>query len=126
MPGFSKVIFAKGASDKLACIGDLADAGLVCVFDQGHCTTYRKENLRIEGDIFTQDVRDPRSRLYPIHLYRKKSQPITRDAYIANANIVEQKCGNEAKFFKQEKCRWVDMPALAMEMEVMNLLPKLT
>src|SRR6185437_5079432 len=34
MPGFGNVLFAKQATEKLASVGDLCDAGLVCVFDK--------------------------------------------------------------------------------------------
>ena len=43
MPGFEKVIFAKAASDKLASIGDLCDAGLVCVFDEERLRIYKRD-----------------------------------------------------------------------------------
>jgi len=74
MSGFDRVIFCKGVAEKLASVGEISDAGLVCVFDNEKLTTYKKHEVVIEGKIFTCDARDPKSRLYPITLFRKKGE----------------------------------------------------
>ena len=63
MPGFGNVLFAKQATEKLASVGDLCDAGLVCVFDKNGLNTYKESDIKISGKPFTSDQRDPRNRL---------------------------------------------------------------
>ena len=70
-PGFDNVVFAKQSAEKLASVGDLCDAGMVCVFDSNGLKTYKKENCVISGDVFTNDKRDAKTSLYPLTLYRK-------------------------------------------------------
>src|SRR4051812_22725058 len=41
VPGFDRVVFTKQAAEKLASVGDLCDAGLVCVFDAPGLKTYK-------------------------------------------------------------------------------------
>ena len=52
-------------------MGELCDAGLVCVFDRNGLTTYEEKNFLIEGKTFTKDERDKKTKLYPLSLLRK-------------------------------------------------------
>ncbi len=74
MPGFDSVIFTKQAAEKLASVGDLCDAGLVCVFDACGMRTYKQEHVKIEGKFFTCDERDKKNRLYPLTLFRNAGE----------------------------------------------------
>jgi hypothetical protein len=59
MSGFNQVLFCKEITEKLASIGEICQsAGLVCVFDEHKLTTYKKDQLKIEGKHFTCDNRD--------------------------------------------------------------------
>lgn len=71
MPGFSDVIFTKQTTEKLASVGELCDNGLVCVFDKNKLTTFHADNFKVKGAKLTQDQRDPKSKLYPLSLFRK-------------------------------------------------------
>ena len=82
-PGFDKVVFAKNASEKLASVGELCDAGLVCVFDKHGLRTYSASDCNVTGKIFSQDVRDKKSRLYPLTLFREKTQQVDVDVHAA-------------------------------------------
>jgi hypothetical protein len=70
-PGFDNVVFAKQCARKLASVGELCDAGMVCVFDKYGLTTFQEKNVKIEGKFFTKDERDKKTDLYPISLLRK-------------------------------------------------------
>jgi hypothetical protein len=72
--GFENVLFCKGVTEKLASVGEMCDAGMVCVFDKDKLTTYRKEDVKIQGKVFTSDYRDEKSKLYPLTLLRKKGE----------------------------------------------------
>ena len=72
--GFDRVIFCKSIAEKLASVGEMCDSGLVFVFDDKKLTTYKKDNCAIQGEIITCDYRDPKSRLYPITLFRKMDE----------------------------------------------------
>lgn len=74
VPGFDRVIFAKQASCKLASVGELCDANMVCVFNKNSLETYRADDVKIVGKPFTSDARDPQSRLYPLTLHRKSGE----------------------------------------------------
>ena len=41
-PGFGNVIFSKQCARKLASVGELCDAGMVCVFDKHGLTTFHE------------------------------------------------------------------------------------
>jgi hypothetical protein len=71
MPGFERVVFTPQAAEKLCSVGDLCDAGMVCVFTQQGLKTYKAMDVKIEGREFTYDERDKKTRLYPLTLYRK-------------------------------------------------------
>jgi hypothetical protein len=77
MTGFDKVLFCKSVAEKLVSVGELCDTGVVCVFDNQQLTTYKKSEVRIEGTKITCDERDPKSRLYPMTLLRKKGETVT-------------------------------------------------
>ena len=70
-PGFDNVIFAKQSAEKLASVGELCNAGMVCVFDKHGLTTYKEQDFKVSGSIFTRDERDKRTQMYPLTLYRK-------------------------------------------------------
>ena len=74
MPGFGKVVFAKQCSEKLVSIGNLCDAGMVCVFDNECLRTYQKSEVTVNGIPFTTDERDKKNKLYPISLYRNQGE----------------------------------------------------
>jgi hypothetical protein len=70
MPGFDKVVFAQKAVEKLASVGELCDSGLVCVFTKKGLSIY-DESVVINGSPIIQEERCPKTRLYPMTLYRK-------------------------------------------------------
>ena len=53
-PGFDNVVFSKQSAEKLASVGDLCDAGMVCVFDKNGLTTYKDTSIEIKGEVFTR------------------------------------------------------------------------
>lgn len=73
-PGFDNVVFAKQSAEKLASVGDLCDAGMVCIFDSDGLKTYKKGGCVITGSVFTNDKRDAKTSLYPLTLYRKVAE----------------------------------------------------
>ena len=79
MPGFDRVVFAKQAAEKLASVGDICDKGMVCIFDSKCLRTYYEKDVQIKGDPFTEDQRDPYSRLYPASEERRHSRALERD-----------------------------------------------
>jgi transposase InsO family protein len=84
-PGFSRVIFSKQAACKLASVGELCDAGMICVFSKDRLETFKAEDVRITGKPFSCDLRDPKSRLYPLVLYRKHGE---KDNHSAALGVV--------------------------------------
>ena len=100
-PGFDQVVFAKNTSAKLAAVGELCDAGMVCVFDKDGLRTYSISDCKVEGKIFTEDARDKRTKLYPLTLFRKKKE--TNDVEIKAALATCYKgLPLERKFFAPE------------------------
>lgn len=85
MPGFDQVLFSAQATEKLCSIGQLCDAGFVCLFDKGSFCTYRSSELKINCEPFTKDARDPRNGLYELKLYRDAPRK------------VDEHCGGEAE-----------------------------
>ena len=85
--GFDNVLFCKGVTEKLASVGEMCDAGMVCVFDQDKLTTYKKDKVKIQGDFFTCDYREEKSRLYPLTLLRKKGE--NKSTVVAMATVRE-------------------------------------
>jgi hypothetical protein len=83
-PGFSRVIFSKQASCKLASVGELCDAGLVCIFYRDRLETYKTEDLNLSGKLFSCDLRDPKNRLYPLQLSRKIGEKEKHSAAVAS------------------------------------------
>ena len=73
-PGFDNVVFAKQSAEKLASVGDLCDAGMVCIFDSKGLKTYKQGDCVITGNVFTKDKRDAKTSLYPLTLYRKVAE----------------------------------------------------
>ena len=49
IPGFEQVVFAKCASEKLASVGELCDAGMVCVFDKEGLRTCKNSDCKVIG-----------------------------------------------------------------------------
>jgi transposase InsO family protein len=114
MPGFDRVVFAKNTAEKLASIGDLCDAGLVCVFDRDGLKTYNAMDVKISGNVFTYDEREKRSRLYPLTLYRKVAEKDFSNVFAAlslSSEYEEKKSVGEEKYDMQ----WQDLPAIIEE-----------
>ena len=44
-PGFDSVVFAKAASEKLASVGEICDAGFVYVFTKDGSSTYKEDSV---------------------------------------------------------------------------------
>ena len=100
-PGFDQVVFAKNTTAKLAAVGELCDAGMVCVFDKDGLRTYAASDCKVEGKIFTHDDRDKKTKLYPLTLFRKKKE--TNDVEIKAALATCDKgLPLERKFFAPE------------------------
>ena len=78
----------------------------MCLFDSKGLTTYKKEEVQIEGKIFTRDERDKKNRFYPLSLYRnvgEKIPPSRTIAALANIPAIP------ARFISQV-CEWGDLP----------------
>ena len=64
-PGFGNVIFSKQCARKVASVGELCNAGMVCVFDKHGLTTFHEQNYqKREEKVFTFDERDGKTGLY--------------------------------------------------------------
>jgi hypothetical protein len=74
MPGFGRVVFTKQAAAKLACVGDICDANMVCVFDSAGLRIYKAGEVTISGPTFTQDARDSKTGLYPLQAYQWRTR----------------------------------------------------
>ena len=85
-PGFDNVVFAKQSAEKLASVGDLCDAGMVCIFNSEGLTTYKKDDCVISGKIFTCDKRDTKTSLYPLTRYRKVAEKSINVFFFFGAN----------------------------------------
>ena len=73
-PGFDDVVFSRQCAKKLASIGRVCDADMVCVFDKHGLSTYHNKDVKITGKIFTKDERDKKTGLYPLSLFRKVAE----------------------------------------------------
>ena len=69
--GFDRVIFCKNVTEKLCSVGELADAGYISVFDEKKLVTYLKKDFKVSGKSVTTDLRDTKTKLYPITFYRE-------------------------------------------------------
>ena len=59
-PGFGNVIFSKQCARKLASVGELCDAGMICVFDNHGLKTFHEQNYQKREEkvfIFDESVR---------------------------------------------------------------------
>ena len=74
--GFDRVIFCKKVAENLCSVGELCNAGYICVFDEKKVTLYEKNDFSVSGKIFTSDFRQPRTGLYPITFYRKQDNEV--------------------------------------------------
>ena len=114
MPGLDKVIFAKTVSDKLISVGGMCDNGLVCVFDKECLTTYKENDFKAQGVIFSRDARDLKSRLYPMKLFR----PCAGSAI----DVLEPTQVLAKYVHGQESMDWSDMPGMVTDDQVQTLL----
>ena len=99
-PGFDNVVFAKQCARKLASVGELCDAGMVCVFDKYGLTTFQEQNVKIEGNFFTKDERDKKTELYPISLFRKANEKNN-----TSENVFASFVSSNQKINKEEKSK---------------------
>ena len=98
VPGFDNVVFASKSARKLASVGELCDAGLVCVFDKDGLTTYEQKDVQVRGTCFTKDERDRKSRLYPLSLLRKKNERSSEILFTSSSPFLpERKTQPEAE-----------------------------
>ena len=51
--GLDIVVFTNQSAKKLASVGDLCDAGMVCVFNSEGLATYKQNDCEVSGNIFT-------------------------------------------------------------------------
>ena len=115
-PGFDRVVFAKQAAHKLASVGDLCDAGMVCVFDKHGLSTYKDTDVNITGKIFTQDSRDKKTKLFPLSLYRKVSEK-----NIALNSIISFPLSDEKR--EEKKCEKITVEKLPLTVADVETLP---
>ena len=102
-PGFDNVVFAKQSAEKLASVGDLCDAGMVCVFDSNGLKTYKKDNCVISGDVFTNDKRDAKTSLYPLTLYRKVDEKTIKVPNISSVAVEKKAHSKKCETVSPEK-----------------------
>ena len=112
MPGFDRVVFAKGVAAKIASIGDMCDSGLICVFDKDGLRTFKAADVVVSGVPFTQDQRDPTTRLYPLTMIRNNGVQEKRERI--SASLAFEVC-------KEEKVLWGELPEVISDP---NLLAK--
>src|SRR5688500_11371495 len=85
MPGFDRVVFSKQVSTRLASVGDICDADIVCVFDKAGLKTFKANDV----EKCLQDERDPNSRLYPLTLFRKNGEREKHGNTIAALHVTD-------------------------------------
>ena len=51
-PGFDNVVFSKQCARKLASVGELCDAGMICVFDKNGLKTFEEKNYQRSEEKF--------------------------------------------------------------------------
>ena len=109
MPGFDRVVFAPQVAEKLCSVGDLCDAGLVCVFTQQGLHTYKSSDVKISGKEFTYDERDKNTRLFPLSLYRKSGE---RDisSQISALSDISASASTCVVERNSNKCEWQILP----------------
>ena len=62
---------------------------MVCIFDKNSLTTYKADAVRIEGVPATSDKRDPKTKLYPLTLLRKKGETVYDSTTTLSTLIVQ-------------------------------------
>ena len=112
-PGFDNVVFAKQSAEKLASVGDLCDAGMVCIFDSEGLKTYKKDDCVITGNVFTKDKRDAKTSLYPLTLYRKVAEKSINVPTFSSLAIEQKKAQNTSS----EKVSPEKLPAFIQDGE---------
>ena len=115
MPGFDRVVFAPQAAEKLCSVGDLCDAGMVCVFTHEGLKTYMANEVKIDGKEFTHDARDKRTRLYPLSLYRKVGEKDVSHQISAIAHLSVTDASIPASSISDKldyKCEWENLPEI--------------
>ena len=114
-PGFNNVVFAKQCAQKLASVGEICDAGMVCVFDKNGLSIFGEKDIKIEGKIFTRDERDKKTRLFPLSLFRKINEKNYANSIILSPSLAsdyEKKAQRENEKIQIEK-----MPELVVDCE---------
>ena len=112
-PGFDSVVFAKETSEKLASVGKLCDAGMVCVFDQFGLRTYRKEDCKVDGKVFTYDEREKKSKLFPLTLFRNTQEKLDTQSIIASLSLTS--CANVERSFPVTIPPVINMPTFVSD-----------
>ncbi len=115
---FDNVVFAKTASEKLASVGDLCDAGMVCVFTKQGLKTYKESDFCVQGDVFTYDERDRKTRLYPLTLFRKTNEKNIFDVETLAQDFSQDEEKTEKKLFLSLSPA-VDLPATVPDGETL-------
>ena len=81
------MLFCRDVREKLVSVGEMCDAGMVCVFYEEKRTTYKKDEVKIEDDFFTCYYREEKNRRYPPTLLRKKGE--NKSTVVAMATVRE-------------------------------------
>ena len=97
------MVFAKQSAEKLASVGDLCDAGMVCIFDSDGLKTYKKGECVITGSVFTKDKRDAKTSLYSLTLYRKVAEKVINVPNISSIAIEKKAHSKKSEKVSPEK-----------------------
>ena len=52
-PGFKNVVFVKQCAQKLASVGEICDAGMVCVFDKDGLSVFEQKDINRRKNVHT-------------------------------------------------------------------------
>ena len=114
-PGFNNVVFAKQCAQKLASVGEICDAGMVCVFDKNGLSIFGEKDIKIEGKIFTRDERDKKTRLFPLSLFRKINEKNYANSIILSPSLASDY--EKKAQIENEKIQIEKMPELVVDCE---------
>ena len=84
-------------------MGDLCDAGMVCIFDSDNLKTYKKGDCVIAESVFTNDKRDAKPNLDPLTLYRKVAEKVINVPNISSLAIQKKAQSTNSEKVSLEK-----------------------
>jgi hypothetical protein len=117
--GFDNVVFSKQCAQKLASVGEICDAGMVCVFDKHGLSVFEEKDIQIEGKLITRDERDKKTRLFPLSLLRKVDEKNYVNAITMSASLASDYQKKEER--KNEKIQTESLPDSVVDGECLPI-----